>query len=102
MRDVSALAVRRHRLSLALGACTALAACMVGPDYRSPPPPHADGYTATPLPEQTASAPGAGGSPQRFVPGEDIPAAWWSLFHCEPLDALIRQALADSPNVAAA
>jgi outer membrane protein TolC len=75
---------------------------MVGPDYRSPPPPHADGYTAAPLPEQTASAPGAAGSPQRFVAGEDLPAAWWSLFHCEPLDALIRQALADSPNVAAA
>jgi NodT family efflux transporter outer membrane factor (OMF) lipoprotein len=102
MRDVSALAVRRHRLSLALCGCTTLAACMVGPDYRSPPPPHADGYTAAPLPEQTASAPGAAGSPQRFVPGEDLPAAWWSLFHCEPLDALIRQALADSPNVAAA
>ncbi|CAB3766655.1 Outer membrane protein OprM [Paraburkholderia humisilvae] len=79
-----------------------LAGCMVGPDYRTPAPPPTDSYTTAPLPDQTASAPGASGVPQHFASGEDIPAAWWTLFHCEPLDALIRQALANSPNIASA
>ncbi|HEY3597963.1 MAG TPA: efflux transporter outer membrane subunit [Paraburkholderia sp.] len=75
---------------------------MVGPDYRTPAPPPTDHYTAAPLPDETASAPGASGAPQRFAPGDEIPAAWWALFHCDPLDALIRNALANSPNIAAA
>ncbi|MBP0591245.1 efflux transporter outer membrane subunit [Paraburkholderia sp. LEh10] len=79
-----------------------LSGCMVGPDYRTPAPPATETYTPTPLPDQTASAPGASGVPQQFAAGQDIPAQWWSLFHCEPLDALIREALANSPNVAAA
>jgi NodT family efflux transporter outer membrane factor (OMF) lipoprotein len=95
-------AVRRHRLHAALLGCIALSACMVGPDFRRPTAPQAERYTAAPMPEHTVETPGASGAPQRFAPGEDIPAAWWSLFQCAPLDALIRQALADSPNVAAA
>ncbi len=76
--------------------------CMVGPDYRTPAPPPTDHYTAAPMPDETASAPGASGVPQRFATGEDIPAAWWALFHCEPLDTLIRASLANSPNIVAA
>ncbi|MPW18796.1 efflux transporter outer membrane subunit [Paraburkholderia sp. CNPSo 3157] len=79
-----------------------LSGCVVGPDYQTPAPPAADTYTPTPLPGQTASSPGTSGVTQQFVAGEDIPAQWWTLFHCEPLDALIREALANSPNVAAA
>lgn len=82
-----------------------LAGCTVGPDYRTPAPPATDAYTATPLPEQTASSPeatGTAGISQQFAPGLDIPAQWWTLFHCAPLDALIREAFANSPNVAAA
>ncbi|KLU25120.1 RND transporter [Caballeronia mineralivorans PML1(12)] len=91
------------RLYVAFCGCAALAGCMVGPDYRTPPAPPADTtYTAAPLPEQTASAPGAAGLPQRFAPGQDIPGEWWALFHCEPLDGLIRQALTNSPNIVAA
>jgi NodT family efflux transporter outer membrane factor (OMF) lipoprotein len=33
---------------------------------------------------------------------QDIPAQWWSLFHSEPLDALVRTALHDSPTIEAA
>lgn len=80
----------------------AFSGCTVGPDYRTPAPPATGTFTSTPLPDQTASAPGAAGVPQQFVAGQDIPAQWWTLFHCEPLDALIREALANSPNVAAA
>ncbi|MGE8471630.1 MAG: efflux transporter outer membrane subunit [Paraburkholderia hospita] len=79
-----------------------LSGCTVGPDYRTPAPPATETYTPTPLPDQTASSPGASGAPQQFIAGQDIPAQWWTLFHCEPLDALIREALTNSPNVAAA
>ena len=96
--------IARHGAALCGAAvcCAALTGCMVGPDYRSPAAPPTDHYTVAPLPEQTASAPGAAGVPQRFAPGQDIPAEWWTLFHCEPLDTLIRQALANSPNIASA
>jgi NodT family efflux transporter outer membrane factor (OMF) lipoprotein len=103
MMDHTQPTVRPWRVGAALCVVgAALAGCMVGPDYHTPAAPRTDGYTATPLPEQTASAPGAAGLPQRFAPGQDIPAAWWALFRCEPLDTLIRQALADSPTLAAA
>lgn len=80
----------------------AFSGCTVGPNYHTPAPPATNTYTPTPLPDQTASSPGASGVPQQFVAGLDIPAQWWTLFHCAPLDALIREALANSPNVAAA
>jgi NodT family efflux transporter outer membrane factor (OMF) lipoprotein len=81
---------------------TMLAACAVGPDFHAPQPPAAQTYTETPLPQQTAAAPVAGGGAQRFVPQQDVPALWWTLFRSEALDQLIRQALQDSPTLAAA
>ncbi len=80
----------------------AVGGCAVGPDFHRPAAPKTDGYTPTALPQQTVSAPGVGGAAQRFVAGQEIPAQWWTLFHSEALDKLIRQALADSPNLAAA
>lgn len=79
-----------------------LAGCAVGPDFHPPAAPSATGYTATPLPAETAASPGPGGAPQRFAAGKEIPAQWWTLFRSEPLDRLIRQALADSPTLVAA
>jgi NodT family efflux transporter outer membrane factor (OMF) lipoprotein len=80
----------------------ALAGCAVGPNFHRPEAPATDKYTRAPLPAETSSAPVAGGEAQRFVPGRDIPAGWWTLFHSEDLDRLIRQALAESPTLAAA
>jgi len=79
-----------------------LAGCAVGPEFRRPAAPAVSSYTAGPLPGETSAAPVAGGAPQRFAAGEKIPAQWWALFRFEPLDRLIRQALADSPTLAAA
>ena len=79
----------------------ALAACTVGPDFHRPDAPSAPRYTETPLPQETAAAPGTGGAAQRFVAGGDLPAQWWGLFKSEPLDRLIRDALVDSPTLAA-
>lgn len=83
-------------------ACVALSGCTVGPDFHRPEAPDITTYGATPPPRETAASPGTGGAAQRFVSGEEIPAQWWTLFHSEDLDRLIREALADSPTLAAA
>jgi NodT family efflux transporter outer membrane factor (OMF) lipoprotein len=95
------------RLGLPSGALLALAlsvlpGCLVGPDFRQPASPATPSYTAAPLPPFTATAPVPGGEAQRFVSGREIPAQWWTIFHSQPLDKLITQALVDSPNLAAA
>lgn len=79
-----------------------LAGCAVGPDFRAPNAPATAGYTATSLPAETAATPGTGGEAQRFVSGGEIPDQWWRLFHSESLDRVIRQALQESPTLAAA
>src|SRR6266481_9339470 len=79
-----------------------LAGCAVGPDFEHPAAPEVNGYTAQPLAAKTASAGVASGEEQRFVQGLDIPEQWWMLFHSEPLDALIEQALKNNPTLPAA
>jgi NodT family efflux transporter outer membrane factor (OMF) lipoprotein len=80
----------------------ALAACAVGPNFQRPETPKTNTYTEKALPEKTAAAPVAGGDAQHFVLGQDIPSQWWAVFHSDALDQLIRQALTDSPTLAAA
>lgn len=87
---------------VAVAVCAMVGGCAVGPDFRHPGPPQVGAYTATPLPETTAAEPGSAGPAQSFVFGVDIPAQWWMLFQCTALDGLIRQALDDSPTLAAA
>ncbi len=94
--------IRARQAGIALVAAGWLSGCMVGPNFRQPDPPELPRYTETPMPDRTASAPGVGGAPQRLIAGGELPAQWWTLFRSEPLDRLIRQAVADSPNLAAA
>ncbi len=78
---------------------------MVGPNFKSPeaqPVPASHPYTPDPLPPKTAGAPGRGGAVQAFVYDQDIPAQWWMLFQSEPLNNLIRTALANNPTLVAA
>ena len=87
---------------IAAAAVLLLAGCAVGPDFKRPAPPDVAGVTATP-PPATAATPGLpGGVAQRFVAGADISGEWWTLFHSKPLNALIDQALANSPDLKAA
>ncbi len=79
-----------------------LGGCAVGPNYHQPEPPTAAGYTAEPLPAQTASADASDGEAQNFVQGADIPAQWWTLFHSQPLNDLIEQSLKTNPSLEAA
>lgn len=90
--------------SIVFGAIAAvlLAACAVGPDFHAPAAPTTTHYTRGSQPEVTAGAPGSVGAAQTFVADRDVPADWWSLFHSEPLDGLVRLALHDSPSVEAA
>jgi NodT family efflux transporter outer membrane factor (OMF) lipoprotein len=89
-------------ICLALLTAAAVSGCAVGPDFHAPPAPATSHYTRAPEPTGTVSAPGPSGTAQTFSTERDIPADWWTLFHSQPLDALVRQALTDSPNVQAA
>ena len=79
----------------------AISGCAVGPNFRRPTAPAIDSYTRSPLTTTTASPDVAGGAAQRFVAGQDIPAAWWALFQSPALNALIDRALAASPTLVA-
>jgi NodT family efflux transporter outer membrane factor (OMF) lipoprotein len=78
------------------------AGCAVGPDFKKPAAPAVTGYTDSPLAGTTGTAGVAGGEAQRFVPGGDIAADWWTLFHSASLNELIEQSLTNNPDLKAA
>jgi NodT family efflux transporter outer membrane factor (OMF) lipoprotein len=82
--------------------CLLASGCAVGPNFKRPAAPPDQDYGRAPTTGETAAARGAAGEAQRFLAGRDLPADWWRLFRSEPLNELIRQALKDNPNVAAA
>jgi len=93
----------RAASSIGYASCfTLLAGCAVGPDFEPPAAPDVSGYTAQPLPQQTASADVKGGEGQRFVQDLDIPGQWWTLFHSEALNKLVEDAIAHNPTLPAA
>src|SRR5215469_13228639 len=102
--ETSKLSVRGILWRVAVVATTAvgIAACSVGPDFKKPTPPKVGSYTANSLPASLASAVVAGGETQQLVSGSDIPAEWWTLFHNEPLNALITDALKSNPDLQSA
>lgn len=89
---------RSLRVALFSGA---LAGCAVGPNYKPPAPPQVDAYVAQTL-AATAQTDVAGGVAQRFDAGADLAGDWWTLFHSAPLDALIKDALANNHDLKAA
>ncbi len=82
------------RASWVCGGALALSGCMVGPDFKPPPVPESQGYTA----------PGDAPPPvdQRITLGARIEGDWWTQFHSTALDSLIREALANNQDIAAA
>ncbi len=80
-----------------------LSACAVGPDFKQPEAPKTSSYTESTVPKKLATAPGVpGGTDQEFVEGADIEAQWWELYKSPELDALIKKALEQNPNLGAA
>lgn len=99
-RETSVMALKP--LVLALVVTTSVAACAVGPEFRSPVLEAEAGYRADPLPEQTVGTDMPTGDAQRFLQGTDLPDQWWTLFGNEELNRRVEQALANSPTVASA
>ncbi len=86
------------RSLLLAGSALVLASCAVGPDFLKPAAPPEAGYTPEKLATTQATAI-AGGAAQRFVEGKDIPGQWWTVFHSEPLNQLIQEALKANPTL---
>jgi len=80
---------------------TVLVGCAAGPDFKPPAPPTVQNYTPTELPARTASAPGALGGAQHFVPQAPCGSAWWQQFGSPKLNALIEEALQSNPTLEA-
>ncbi len=79
-----------------------ISGCAVGPDFERPAAPGVSNYTATALPEQTATAPTGMGDAQRIGAVTSVSARWWSGLGSPRLDALIEQAFLASPTLASA
>jgi len=77
---------------------TMLGGCALGPDFHRPAPPQAERYTVEALPAATVVA---AGQAQRFTAGTALTADWWQLFKSPQLDAVVRQAIANSPTLQA-
>jgi NodT family efflux transporter outer membrane factor (OMF) lipoprotein len=93
---------RRAAFFLALLSGVALSACAVRPNFKTPAAPAVGGVAATPL-ATTASTPNvAQGEAQRFDVGSDLPSEWWTLFHSQPLNDLVDQALTNNHDLKAA
>jgi NodT family efflux transporter outer membrane factor (OMF) lipoprotein len=88
-------------------ACAVLAAagvllldgCALGPDFVRPEASPVQQYTHGKEPTGTISAEGQA---QRFSPGAKIAGDWWRLFNSSKLDAVIKEALVNNPNLQAA
>lgn len=85
------------------GLCTvwllASAGCAVGPDFVRPQPPATDRYISG---TQSKATVAVDGQAQRFEEGAKIAANWWRLFKSPKLDALVREAIVNNPNLQAA
>ena len=104
MRIVQKYFVPVKRCSMAtLLMLATLAGCAVGPDFKRPLAPSADGYApAGAITEATASAPVLEGEQQRFNPTANIPFDWWTLFQSPQINSLIQRAFKANPGVEAA
>jgi NodT family efflux transporter outer membrane factor (OMF) lipoprotein len=79
-----------------------LAGCAVGPNFKTPAAPSVADYTPAPLSATPATPNVAGGQAQRFAKGAEVPGDWWTLFHSQPLNDLVTQALANNHDLKAA
>ncbi|CAM4358765.1 RND transporter [Bordetella tumbae] len=88
----------RRTLSLSLLALS-LAGCALSPEGKAPDMPAPVHYGVTPMPAQSATALGVA---QAFDAAAVPAADWWTLFGSPELDALVREGLSNSPDLAAA
>jgi NodT family efflux transporter outer membrane factor (OMF) lipoprotein len=84
---------------MVLLSCLVMAGCAVGPDFKRPEPPTVTRYTQGEEPVKTVTAEGQA---QRFEHGGEIAADWWHLYRSPKLDALIKEAVNQSPTLQSA
>jgi NodT family efflux transporter outer membrane factor (OMF) lipoprotein len=88
-------------MALVLVSAGGLAACAMGPDFVEPSPPENASYLRKSLTVTTAST-GPGGASQKFADGADVPGEWWKLFRSPQISALVKEAIDNHPDLAAA
>jgi len=96
---VAAIRSRCGRAALSGAVALLLGACAVGPDFQRPAPPEHGGFAESALPLQLAPT---GAPAQQLRVGNDLAAQWWTLYHSEPLNRFIADALRDNATLAAA
>ncbi len=79
-----------------------LAGCAAGPNFKTPAAPAVADYTTKPVTETVAASGTGAGEAQRLDRGADLQGDWWTLFHSQPLDDLIKEALANNHDLKAA
>jgi NodT family efflux transporter outer membrane factor (OMF) lipoprotein len=90
------------QVEIVVGALLLVAGCEVGPNFKKPAAPNVNGYIATPVTATGGATNVFGGPSQQFITGADISGDWWTLFHSQPLNDLVSQALSNSPDVKSA
>jgi NodT family efflux transporter outer membrane factor (OMF) lipoprotein len=83
---------------MVLGLACGLGGCAVGPDFHRPAAPPVTHYGFGADAAQTSAAQGVA---QRFNPGADVAGDWWRLFNSTQLQAIVAEALANNPGLAA-
>ena len=71
----------------------------LGPNFTRPQPPPVTQYTQDPEPTQTITA---AGQAQEFDYGDTIAADWWQVFASAEINAIVKEAVAQNRNLAAA
>ncbi|HYZ61506.1 MAG TPA: TolC family protein, partial [Acetobacteraceae bacterium] len=89
-----------RKVLLGLALAGSLGGCAVGPDFLNPFAPEKARYGE--VPDKTVGSAIQQGEAERFVRDMDIPGQWWSVFHSQPLDDLIKKALNANPTISAA
>jgi len=100
MRSICNIGPPMPHLLIWVVALSAMAGgCAVGPDFHQPPASDLTGYTAAPQPVRTVATDTFGGQAQQLSADQAITADWWTLFHSEALNHLVREALNASPTL---
>ena len=89
-------------MSFTLLVASLLSGCAVGPDFKRPEKPAAEGYIPHQTVEQTASSPLSTVDAQRFDVRQDVPFDWWTLFQSPEINSLIEKAFKANPTIEAA
>src|ERR1700709_1263158 len=92
--------MKNFSLLLMVTITATLSACVVGPDFQTPPMPGNDHYSATNDVVPTQS--NANVEAQQITLGAALPADWWGLFKNDVLAQLVQQALDHNQNIVAA